>query len=112
MSHAIRSEHGPFGQVVSVSGDVDTHAAGALAEAIERAAAVATDQVVILDLTTTNFVDSRTIGVLVDWSTRLAALGGRMPIVCSDENMLRLFRQIGLERSLDLHDSLESAARA
>jgi stage II sporulation protein AA (anti-sigma F factor antagonist) len=112
LSHTIRFEDGPFGQVVAVSGDVDTHAAGDLNEAIERAAAAAPDHIVILDLTATNFVDSRTIGVLVDWSARLAALGGRLPIVCADENMLRLFRQIGLEQTLDLHDSLESAAHA
>lgn len=93
-----------------VSGDADAHAAPALGEAIAAASAAAPDRTVIVDLTACNFVDSRAIGTLVDWSGRLATLGGRLPVVCTDENMLRLFRQIGMDRSLELRDSRAAAA--
>jgi anti-anti-sigma factor len=110
MTHSIRTEDGHFGRVVVVSGDADTHAAEALDRAIEAATEGAANTRVIVDLLAANFVDSRTIGTLVTWSSRLEALGGALPIVCADANILRLFRQIGLEQTLDLHESQESAA--
>jgi anti-anti-sigma factor len=110
MTHSIRTEDGSFGTVVVVCGDADTHAAEALDRAIAAAAEEVTANRVIVDLLATNFVDSRTIGTLVSWTSRLEALGGALPIVCTDANILRLFRQIGLEQTLDLHASQQSAA--
>lgn len=94
-----------MGPVIVISGDADANAAAALDAAIETAAA--SHDLVIVDLNSATMVDSRTIGVLAGWVTKLRARGGNLPIVCADTNILRLFRTIGLTQWFDFYDSRE-----
>ena len=116
MSHSIHSESGPAGQVIAVAGEADANASPALDDALRSAVldALADDRerTIIVDLSEASFVDSRTISVLVNWVEQLEPKGWRMPIVCSDPNMLRLFGMIGLQRTFHFFDSREAAAAA
>lgn len=114
MSYSIDSEAHPAGEVIVVAGEADASAASALDDAI-RNAVVETlgkegGEVIIVDLTGANFVDSRTIGVLVSWLEQLQGRGWRLPLVCSDANLLRLFSLIGLEQMFEFHESRDAAA--
>ena len=103
MTHSLKLEADEGGRVLKIIGDADMSAADSIEAAIARAVAKG-GKVLTIDLEQTTMLDSRTIGVLVDWSGRLRQAGGSMPIVCFDDNILRLFSALGLEDNLDFAD--------
>jgi len=106
MAYTIHQEPGPPGSFIVVTGDADVTAAGDLQEAV-TAAVVSGHRSVAIDLSNATLVDSRTIGVLVEWSKRLGATGGSLQVVCANPNILRLFTRIGLDRSITLVSTRE-----
>lgn len=114
VSHSIHSEPHAGGQVIVVAGEADAAAAPAIDDAVRaaflQASAQDSERTIIIDLSEASFVDSRTIGVLVGWIEQLESRGWRMPVVCSDPNMLRVFGMIGLQGTFDFFDSREAAA--
>lgn len=118
MAYSIRTESSPAGPVVAVSGEADAGAAPALDDALREAtlkqhdAAEGDRRTVIVDLSQTKLVDSRAIAVLAKWVEQLRARGWRLPIVCAEESLLRLFRLVGLEEVFEFHASREEAAAA
>jgi anti-sigma B factor antagonist len=101
MAHSLSLEDGARGPVVRIIGDADVNAAAAIDATIAKAATTSAE-VVTVDLEQATMLDSRTIGVLVDWSARLRDAGGSLPIVCADPRIRRLFSALGLDRSLEL----------
>jgi anti-sigma B factor antagonist len=99
----VTTEDAPDVQVISVAGEADLTAVPHLEEAL-RIASEKT-RVVIVDLTETTFIDSPTIGVLVNWTERLRASEGRLTLVCTNPDLLRIFRQIGLDQTLQIVES-------
>jgi hypothetical protein len=49
------------------------------------------------------------ISVIVSWVEKLGEREWRVPVVCDDERMLGVFSAIGLDGTLDIHPSLDSA---
>ena len=103
LTFSIREEEDPNGRVVDLSGEVDLNSVPYVERAIRAASEAAST--VIVDLSQATFLDSPTIGVLVTWTERLRAGQGRLAIVCTNADILRVFRQIGLDQTLDLVDS-------
>ena len=65
---------------------------------------------VVLDLSLATFIDSTAIGVLAGASRRLAETsGGSLAVVCTDENVLRIFEIAGIETMLTLYGSRDEA---
>lgn len=64
---------------------------------------------VVLDLSLATFIDSTAIGVLVGASKRLTAVGGSLAVVCTDENVLRIFEIAGIETMMTLYGSRDEA---
>ena len=114
MAHSIHSEPHPAGGVIVVTGEADASAAAALEDALRAAFVEAlardSERTIIVDLSAASFIDSRMIGVLVTWAEQLEARRWRMPIVCSDPNMLRVFDVIGLQTTFEFFESREDAA--
>ena len=104
----IATEDEPDVQVIAVAGEADLTAVPHLEEALRIASGKT--KVVIVDLTETTFIDSPTIGVLVNWTERLQASESRLTIVCTNSDLLRIFRQIGLDQTLQIVDSRPPAA--
>ena len=100
MAHSLSLEEGARGPVVRITGDADVSAAEAIDTTIAKAAET-TARVITVDLEQATMLDSRTIGVLVDWSARLREAGGSLPIVCADPRIRSLFSALGLDRSLE-----------
>jgi anti-sigma B factor antagonist len=104
----IETEDEPNVQVISVAGEADLTAVPHLEEALRIASGKA--RVILIDLTETTFIDSPTIGVLVNWTERMRLSEGRLTIVCTNSDLLRIFRQIGLDQTLQIVDSRPPAA--
>ena len=97
---------------VAVSGYVDFDAAPALKHSLVDCIEAGRSQLVV-DLAEAGFIDSTAIGVLAGASRRLAETsGGSLAVVCTDENVLRIFEIAGIETMLTLYGSRDEALAA
>ena len=97
--------------VIELGGEVDLYTAPEfkqqLLEVID-----AGGRDVIVDLTNTTFIDSTTLGVLVGGVKRLRPAGGSLALVCTDENITKIFEITGLDRVFPIHSSRDDALAA
>ncbi len=63
----------------------------------------------VIDLGEVSFIDSTTIGILMRTRKRLAPFQGRVMIVCTDRNILRLFEITALDRMFEIYPSRAEA---
>ena len=110
MACSITIHDEPRGAIVVVEGDADLNSADILRGELERALS-GRDQVLV-DLTGTTLLDSRTIGVLAAAIEKLRDAGRTMPIVSDDANVLRLFATLGLDSEFSFYPSREAAFAA
>jgi anti-sigma B factor antagonist len=97
--------------VIELGGEVDLYTAPEFKERMVQIIDDGKKQVVV-DLTKATFIDSTTLGVLVGGVKRLRPMGGSLALVCSDQNILKIFEITGLDRVFPIHDSRESALSA
>jgi len=94
--------------VISLAGEVDLYTAPEfkqqLLEVIGRGG-----KNVIVDFTSTTFIDSTTLGVLVGGVKRLRTNEGQLSLVCSDRNITKIFEITGLDRVFAIHASRDEA---
>jgi len=113
VTYSIKSSHGASGHVIAVGGEADANAEreleDAFREAVRATLEVGGERAIVIDLGGATFVDSRILGILVRWSEDLRDKDWKVPLVCDDERLLRLFAMTGVARSLDIHPTLASA---
>jgi anti-sigma B factor antagonist len=94
--------------VISLAGEVDLYTAPEfkqqLLEVIDQGA-----KEVIVDLTSTTFIDSTTLGVLVGGVKRLRTNEGQLSLVCSDRNITKIFEITGLDRVFTIYETRDAA---
>ena len=97
--------------VIELGGEVDLYTAP---EFKERMVQVIEDgkKHVVVDLSKATFIDSTTLGVLVGGVKRLRPTGGSLALVCTDENITKIFEITGLDRVFPIHSSREEALDA
>ena len=97
--------------VIELGGEVDLYTAP---EFKERMVQVIEDgkKHVIVDLSKATFIDSTTLGVLVGGVKRLRPSGGSLALVCTDQNITKIFEITGLDRVFPIHASREEALQA
>ena len=97
--------------LIALAGEVDLYTAPEfkqqLLEVIDQGG-----RDVIVDLTDTTFIDSTTLGVLVGGVKRLRPVGGSLALVCSDQNILKIFEITGLDRVFTIHPTRDAAVGA
>jgi anti-sigma B factor antagonist len=102
---------GPDTAVVALEGEVDIYTSPQLKEAllagIEDGATI-----LIVDLAGVTFIDSAALGVLVSGAKRVRPQNGRLDIVCTDENITRLFEITGLDHVFSIYRTRDDALRA
>jgi anti-sigma B factor antagonist len=76
-------------------------------DVLERGASL-----LVVDLTAATFIDSTGIGTLVTALKRLTKSGGSLELVCTEQNLLRIFELTGLDRLLSIHPSRDEALGA
>ena len=99
---------GPEAYVISLKGEVDLYTAPEfkqqLLDVIGKGA-----KDVIVDFTSTTFIDSTTLGVLVGGVKRLRQNDGQLSLVCSDRNITKIFEITGLDRVFTIYPTRDEA---
>ena len=95
-------------QVVALTGEVDHHAAPAFRGKLFRAMRDGESEIVV-DLSEATFLDSATLGVLLDARKRLVPSGRALSLVCREASILRLFEITALDRLFEIHPTLAAA---
>jgi anti-sigma B factor antagonist len=94
--------------VIELGGEVDLYTAPEFKERMVQVIEEGKKQVVV-DLSNATFIDSTTLGVLVGGVKRLRPAGGTLSLVCSDQNIVKIFEITGLDRVFPIHESREKA---
>ncbi len=91
--------------VVAVAGEADLYNAPTLEEHLRAADATG----IVVDLTEATFIDSTTIGVLVEVERKLRSREARMALVVTEPNVARVFAITALDRIFAIHSSRAQA---
>ena len=94
--------------VVTVAGELDIATAPGLRDELGRTLGEGGREVVV-DLLGVPFLDSVSLGLLVETSKRVAERGGALRIVCDDRRIVRIIEITGLDRVLRCHSTLRDA---
>jgi anti-sigma B factor antagonist len=102
------SRFGADACVIAVGGELDMHSVEPLrerlADVVENGA-----RHVLVDLLGVTFLESATLGVLVDAARALRSSGGAMVLVADDVRITRTLEISGLDRFLHVESSLPEA---
>ena len=98
-------------QVIELGGEIDLYTAPEfkerMVELIERG-----KKRIVVDLSEATFIDSTTLGVLVGGVKRLRPANGSLALVCTDQNITKIFEITGLDRVFPIHASRDEALAA
>jgi anti-sigma B factor antagonist len=94
---------------VHVSGEIDVYTSPTLKAEIVAAVEQGCTNLVV-DIDNVGFIDSSGLGVLVSGLRRAKENAGSMHIVCTKENILKIFRITGLDRVFPVFASAEEAS--
>ena len=97
--------------VIELSGEVDLYTAPEFKERMVELIESGKKQIVV-DLSKATFIDSTTLGVLVGGVKRLRPAGGSLALVCTDDNITKIFEITGLDRVFPIHASRDDALAA
>jgi len=97
--------------VIELGGEVDLYTAPEFKERMVQVIDQGKKQVVV-DLSNATFIDSTTLGVLVGGIKRLRPTGGSLSLVCTDQNITKIFEITGLDRVFQIHASRDEALAA
>lgn len=97
--------------VIELGGEVDLYTAPEFKERMVELIEAGKKQIVV-DLSQATFIDSTTLGVLVGGVKRLRPTGGSLALVCTDDNITKIFEITGLDRVFPIHGSREDALAA
>ena len=97
--------------VVVLDGDLDLTASPALREALIDLFNSGHHQLVV-DMSGVKFVDSTGLGVLVGGLKRATVHEGSLHVVCTEPDVLRIFRMTGLHKLFPLHATVDDALSA
>ena len=94
--------------VIELGGEIDLYTAPEFKERMVQLIDGGKKRIVV-DLSSATFIDSTTLGVLVGGVKRLRPAGGALALVCTDQNITKIFEITGLDRVFSIHPSREAA---
>ncbi|MBU4557100.1 MAG: STAS domain-containing protein [Actinobacteria bacterium] len=94
--------------VIALVGEVDVYTAPQLKERLVESIEGGCVNILV-DLEQVGFIDSSGLGVLVGGLRRVKENSGAIRLVCSRENILKIFRITGLDKVFPIFDTLERA---
>lgn len=97
--------------VIALSGEVDLYTAPEFKERMVELIEDGKTRIVV-DLSAATFIDSTTLGVLVGGVKRLRPADGTLALVCTDQNIVKIFEITGLDRVFPIHASRADALAA
>jgi anti-anti-sigma factor len=93
-------------QVIEVAGELDLYTGAELQAALD---ADETRKAIVVDLSSTTFVDSTALGILVHTARRLQERARQFAVVSDDTQTRRVFKITGLDRVLTISRTLDDA---
>ena len=93
--------------VVSPQGEIDFATGPQLKDAITELL-VAGEVNLVVDLLGVDFIESTGLGALIGGRRRAHALKGSLVLVCTEDQMLKIFRITGLDKVFAIHDTVEA----
>jgi anti-sigma B factor antagonist len=97
--------------VLAVRGEVDVYSAPALKDKVGELLTSGVSTLVV-DLSDVAFLDSTGLGALVEARSATSEAGGSLPLVCSQERILKLFTITGLDGVFRISPTLDEALAA
>jgi anti-sigma B factor antagonist len=97
--------------VVRLAGELDLYNANTVREALLEAAEEGPPERIVVDLSEVEFMDSTTLGVLIEARTRLANRKGFL-LAAPGLETRRALQISGLDRHFSVHDTVEDALEA
>ncbi|HEY7198214.1 MAG TPA: STAS domain-containing protein [Gaiellaceae bacterium] len=94
--------------VIALTGEVDLYTAPEFKQQLLELIGEGAKEIVV-DFTSTTFIDSTTLGVLVGGVKRLRPNGGNLTIVCSDRNITKIFEITGLDKVFPIYGTRDEA---
>jgi anti-sigma B factor antagonist len=94
--------------VIELGGEIDLYTAPEFKERMVELIDGGKENIVV-DLSKATFIDSTTLGVLVGGVKRLRPKGGSLALVCTDQNISKIFEITGLDRVFAIHATREEA---
>lgn len=96
--------------VLSLDGEVDVYTSPTLKERLVETVDDGCFNILV-DMRDVGFIDSSGLGVLVSGLRRVKENGGTMRLVCTKENILKIFRITGLDKVFPIFADVEEAKR-
>jgi anti-sigma B factor antagonist len=90
--------------IVILEGEIDIYSAPEFKEVLVTGIEGGATRVIV-DLSRVTFIDSTALGVLVSGAKRVRPRNGSLDIVCTDENIIRIFEITGLDRIFGIFPS-------
>jgi anti-sigma B factor antagonist len=97
--------------VVVLEGEIDIYSAPEFKEVLVNGIEGGAHKMIV-DLSKVTFIDSTALGVLVSGAKRVRPRNGNLDIVCTDENIIRIFEITGLDRIFGIYPSRVEAIKA
>ena len=94
--------------ILSPQGEIDFATGPQLKDAITELL-VAGEVHLVVDLLKVDFIESTGLGALIGGRRRAHALQGSLVLVCTEDQMLKIFRITGLDKVFQIHDTVEGA---
>ena len=94
--------------ILSPQGEIDFATGPQLKDAINERES-AGDVNLVMDLQAVDFIESTGLGALIGGRRRAHALKGSLRLVCTEEQLLKIFRITGLDKVFAIYDSVEQA---
>jgi anti-sigma B factor antagonist len=94
--------------IVSPQGEIDFATGPQLKTAINKLLLDGEVHLVV-DLLAVSFIESTGLGALIGGRRRAHALKGSLTLVCSEDQMLKIFRITGLDKVFTIHPDIDAA---
>ncbi len=94
--------------VISLEGEVDVYTAPQLKQSLVDSIDSGCVNILV-DMQQVGFIDSSGLGVLVGGLRRAKEQSGAIRLVCSRDNILKIFRITGLDKVFPIFESVEQA---
>lgn len=108
MEFDVATEHVGSACRIAVTGEIDVYTSPQLKQSLVAAVNEGCLDIVV-DLEGVTFIDSSGLGVLVSGLRRVKERGGSMRVVCTRDQVLKIFRITGLDKVFPVFASVEEA---
>ena len=95
--------------IINIEGDLDHNTANSIKKKIDTELKKNPINLLILDLSALDFMDSSGIGLILGRYKLINSLGGKLSLVKPNENLCKIINMSGLHKILSVYNTVEEA---